>query len=189
MVTVQELARLLYVHPNTVRHWSDEGLLRSYRIGPRRDRRFSWEDIRQFLQEWGKSTNPGNRHRGKVLIVVDDYLIQRLLKDVIERQDCEATSVESGEKALEELEKQDFDLILLDLAVHGLDGVDLLWAIKAKSKNAVVALVIGYGDDQIALEALSLGPLVLIVKPLESADIIGILDLAMGARQYRGIPT
>lgn len=49
MLTTRELARLLNVHINTVRRWSDDGILKSYRIGPRGDRRFSRDDIIDFL--------------------------------------------------------------------------------------------------------------------------------------------
>ena len=49
MFTTRELARLLNVHINTVRRWSDQGLLKSYRLGPRGDRRFSREDLVDFL--------------------------------------------------------------------------------------------------------------------------------------------
>jgi len=50
MLTVQEVARLLYVHANTVRKWSNIGLLKAYRIGPRGDRRFDAEEIFQFVK-------------------------------------------------------------------------------------------------------------------------------------------
>ena len=49
LLAVQEVADLLNVHPNTVRQWSDQGLIKSYRIGPRGDRRFRQEDIMEFL--------------------------------------------------------------------------------------------------------------------------------------------
>ena len=49
LLTVQEVADLLNVHPNTVRQWSDQGLIKSYRIGPRGDRRFRQADIMDFL--------------------------------------------------------------------------------------------------------------------------------------------
>jgi excisionase family DNA binding protein len=51
MLTVQQVARILNVHINTVRRWDEKGLLKAYRIGPRGDRRFSREDIAQFLAE------------------------------------------------------------------------------------------------------------------------------------------
>ncbi len=50
-LTPRELARLLNVHINTVRRWSDRGVLKAYRIGPRGDRRFSKENIARFLAE------------------------------------------------------------------------------------------------------------------------------------------
>ena len=186
MFTVQEVAAALHVHPNTVRHWSDEGLLKTSRIGPRGDRRFSWEDIDSFLNHWDRSAQSGNSYRGKVLIVDDDHRIRNILKDAVEHQGCEAISVESGERALEELERGDFDLVFLDLVLPRLDGVDVLRAIKAKGNDAVVAVVTGYGDRLIALEAMSLGPLVIIRKPLDTADIIRVLDIATGAKR-RGL--
>jgi excisionase family DNA binding protein len=50
MLTTRELANLLHVHINTVRRWSDMGVIKTYRIGPRSDRRFYWDDIVNFLE-------------------------------------------------------------------------------------------------------------------------------------------
>ena len=49
MLTISEVSRLLHVHPNTLRRWSDQGLIKSYCITPRSDRRFMPRDIDQFL--------------------------------------------------------------------------------------------------------------------------------------------
>ena len=57
MLTVREVATLLHVHTNTVRRWSDRGLIRAHRITHRGDRRFKREDIGRFLAEM-------NAHRG-----------------------------------------------------------------------------------------------------------------------------
>ena len=51
MLTVREVARLLHVHPNTLRRWSNQGKIRAYRITPRGDRRFKREEIVRFLAE------------------------------------------------------------------------------------------------------------------------------------------
>ena len=51
MLTVREVARLLHVHPNTLRRWSNKGVIRAYRITPRGDRRFKREEIVRFLTE------------------------------------------------------------------------------------------------------------------------------------------
>jgi excisionase family DNA binding protein len=52
MLTVKDVARLLHIHVNTARRWSDQGILKSYRITRRGDRRFKQEDIARFLAEY-----------------------------------------------------------------------------------------------------------------------------------------
>ena len=49
MLTTSEVARILHVHINTVRRWSDKGIIKTYRIGSRGDRRFKEEDVSRFL--------------------------------------------------------------------------------------------------------------------------------------------
>ena len=49
MLTTAEVARLLHVHPNTVRQWSNKGLIRAYRLGTRGDRRFDRKDVERFI--------------------------------------------------------------------------------------------------------------------------------------------
>lgn len=51
MLTVAEVARLLHVHPNTLRRWTNDGRLKAYRINFRGDRRFKREDVARFLAE------------------------------------------------------------------------------------------------------------------------------------------
>jgi excisionase family DNA binding protein len=51
MMTVREVARLLHVHPNTLRRWSNKGRIKAYRITARGDRRFKREEIARFLAE------------------------------------------------------------------------------------------------------------------------------------------
>ena len=60
MLTVKEASRILNIHPNTVRRWSEEGLIKAYRIGLRGDRRFKPEDIDIVLRE-EKMAEPMNK--------------------------------------------------------------------------------------------------------------------------------
>jgi len=53
LLTVREVARLLHVHPNTLRRWSSSGRIKAYRITARGDRRFRREEVARFLAELG----------------------------------------------------------------------------------------------------------------------------------------
>ncbi len=61
MLTASEVAHLLNVHINTVRRWSNRGIIKAYRIGPRGDRRFQKEDIAGFLHEFKANQENGNQ--------------------------------------------------------------------------------------------------------------------------------
>ena len=62
MLTVREVGPILHIHSNTVRRWSDRGIIKAYRIGPRGDRRFKWEDVAVLLIEETEDSlaNAGN---------------------------------------------------------------------------------------------------------------------------------
>ena len=51
MLTINEVAKVLHVHPNTLRRWADKGIIKSYCISSRGDRRFMSKDINQFLTQ------------------------------------------------------------------------------------------------------------------------------------------
>jgi excisionase family DNA binding protein len=67
MLTVKDVAVMLNIHVNTVRRWSDQGILKAFRITRRGDRRFRQEDIAMFLNEYNDfntSKSKGN-HNGR----------------------------------------------------------------------------------------------------------------------------
>ena len=64
MLTVSEVSQLLHVHCNTLRRWTEQGIIKAYRIGPRGDRRFRAEDIAVLLLDESKGVqfNGGKRN-------------------------------------------------------------------------------------------------------------------------------
>jgi excisionase family DNA binding protein len=61
LLTVQEVCRLLNIHENTVRRWSNQGVLKSIRLGPRGDRRYKLQDITAYLQSLQSGSVPRDK--------------------------------------------------------------------------------------------------------------------------------
>ena len=183
MLTVDEVAAAIHVHPNTIRHWNDRGLLKAYRVGPRRDRRFRWEDVDSFINHWNGGLESGSSGKGKVLIVDDNPRIRNLLKDIVRQQGYKAIAVQSGERAVKQIEKQQFDLIFLDLELPGLSGLEVFQLIKGTDPRAIVAVVTGLGDEDLLPQLMSKGSFFMIRKPFEVADIIQVLHAVIPAHR------
>ncbi len=93
----------------------------------------------------------------KILIVDDEMETLKALRSTIERATqfkSEVVAVESGEEALDELEKQDFDLVLSDNRLPGVSGIELLTRIKDTKPRTLRMLITGFSDLDIAREAL-----------------------------------
>lgn len=175
LMTTKEAASYLKLNYMTVYKLAQRGRIPASKIGG------NWRFKKDVLDEW--LTRRAVTVEGNVLVVDDDLRVREVLRDVVSGEGYSVTSVESGERALEEVERRHYDLIFLDLMLPGITGVDVLSAIKQKDKKAVVVIVTGYGDDPIALEAMSLGPLFLIRKPFRASDISEVLSVVVGARR------
>ncbi len=77
MLTVREVSRLLHVHSNTLRRWSDQGIIKAYRIGPRGDRRFRPEDIAVLLLEESKGFPTGTKEPNGPQDNLERYVMSR----------------------------------------------------------------------------------------------------------------
>lgn len=118
----------------------------------------------------------------RVLIAEDSSVIQNLVKKILEFQNFEITAVKNGEQVLQLLQKESFDLILLDINMPVMDGMDCVKAIrtlddKAKSEIPVVAITGNArnyseeefkeaGFNEILMKPLNFDRLVLVVKGL-----------------------
>jgi len=76
MLTVREVSQILHVHSNTLRRWSDLGIIKAYRIGPRGDRRFRQEDIDLLLLEETKGF-PVNVNEPTKIDKIGQYVMSR----------------------------------------------------------------------------------------------------------------
>jgi DNA-binding NtrC family response regulator len=80
----------------------------------------------------------------RVLVVDDEEGIRLLYKEELEEEGCEVTLAASGEEAIEKLESDSIDLVLLDIKMPGMDGVEVLRKVKEKWKDLPVILCTAY---------------------------------------------
>ncbi len=175
LMTAKEAADYLKLNYMTVYKLAQRGKIPASKIGG------NWRFKKEILDDWiARQAIPVE---GDVLVVDDDPRVREVLKDTITAQGYKVVAVGTGEEAVEEVRKRHFDLIFLDLVLPGISGVEALSGIKAKDKKAVVTIITGYGDDPIALEAMSLGPLFLIRKPFRIEDIAEVLSILVRGRR------
>lgn len=173
LMTVKEVADYLKLNYMTVYKLAQKGRIPASKIGG------NWRFKKELLDEW--IAKQSTVVEGSVLIVDDDPGVREMLSDIIAEQRYKVVAVDNGERALEEMERQHFDLVFLDLVLPGMTGSETLAAIKNKDERVIVAIVTGYGDDPIAMEAMSLGPLLMIRKPFRVDDILEVISIISSA--------
>ena len=100
-----------------------------------------------------------------VAVVDDDPRIRSLLADEFSDEGIEVALCESGFECLELIDQQSIDLLLLDLMMPGMDGLECLRQLKLRDFAGVVVVVTAFSDDSKRREALALGADQYIVKP------------------------
>lgn len=113
-------------------------------------------------------------HRYTILIVDDDRLLQNALHNILSEQ-YDTVIAGSGEEALRLLAKTPVDLVLLDVRLPGMDGVETLRRIKAMAKDLVVIMMTAFEDVATVITSMKLGAHDYLVKPLE----MEMLELVM----------
>jgi diguanylate cyclase (GGDEF)-like protein len=114
----------------------------------------------------------------RILIIDDDEQIRLLLKRLLASQH-ECTSVQSAECALALLDQQKFDLIISDINMPGLSGLELLPAILEKNADAVVIMVSGQQTIDYAIEAMRAGAFDYVTKPVNIDHIEAAVQRAL----------
>ncbi len=110
-----------------------------------------------------------------ILFVDDDPIIHQVMRKYL--ADWNVTSVFSGEEALDRLEKENFVIVVTDLKMPGISGIDLLHKIKARYNNRVQVIVITVSDDLDDLvDALDGGASDFLLKPLKKDVLLEVLE-------------
>jgi two-component system alkaline phosphatase synthesis response regulator PhoP len=107
----------------------------------------------------------------QVLVVDDEGAIRYSVSKTLQRVGYQVAEASSGEEALEMMRSQPYDVVLTDIKMPGLTGVELLRQIKETAPDSIVILMTGYASLGTAVEALRLGAHDYLIKPSSSQDI------------------
>ena len=107
----------------------------------------------------------------RVLIVDDERNIRLTVGQALERLDAEVLQAVTGEEALETLRKEEVSLVLLDLKMPGIDGMEVLRTLREKGNDVKVVVITAHGTVDNAVEAMKLGAVDFIQKPFTPDEI------------------
>lgn len=111
------------------------------------------------------------RWRKSILVVDDEEIIRHTLRRDIEEMGYGVTAVADGEAALAALQEHYYDLVLTDLRMEGISGIEVLKGAKARSQEIGVVILTGFGDIASAIEALRAGADDYLFKPYVYGDL------------------
>jgi two-component system nitrogen regulation response regulator NtrX len=103
----------------------------------------------------------------KILLIDDEASIRAALKEILEYESHEVTALDQAEAALKMLNEQSFDLIMSDIKMPRMDGLDFLARVKSLDIETPVVLITGHGSVETAVDALKKGAFDFLQKPLD----------------------
>ncbi len=115
----------------------------------------------------------------RILLVDDEVLILNVLKTVLAGDGHEVVTCQDGEQAIKEIQKQTFDLVISDIRMIPIDGIELLRRIRSITPSLPVILMTGYGTVKSAIEALHLDVFDYIPKPIRVQDFLHVVTQAL----------
>jgi len=121
---------------------------------------------------------------GRILAVDDELDMLALLKMIIEGySNHQVVTTNNPVEAAESLGKEPFDLIITDLKMPGMDGMELLEVARGRDEDALVLVITAYGSLESAEEAMAKGAFDYITKPFRKEQILLAIDKAMRWRE------
>ena len=119
--------------------------------------------------------------KARILVVDDEEKVCQSLEEILRLENYQVAAVTSGADALSVLRVDNFDLVLLDLKMPGVDGIDVLRSIRSNNPETRVILLTGHGSLETAIEALRLGANDYLLKPASSGEILNSVERALSA--------
>lgn len=120
----------------------------------------------------------------RLLVVDDDYSIRAIMQEAFNEEKYDVRLCESGESALKIIKKKEFDLVITDLMMEGISGLELLEIVKKTNETLGFLIITAYGTIRTAVDALQNGAYDFITKPFSISHIKSRVDRFM---EFKGL--
>jgi two-component system response regulator AtoC len=121
----------------------------------------------------------------KVLVVDDERKMRRVLQMLLEKMEIASVAAESGEEALDYLTRERVDLVLSDLRLPGMSGIDLLARVRESDPDVPFIVLTAYGTVETAVEAMKRGAFDYVLKPFDVEALELVVRKALEMQRYR----
>ena len=115
----------------------------------------------------------------KILVIDDERSIRNTLKDILEYEKYEVDLAEDGNKGIDMIRKNEYDIILCDIKMPGMDGIEALEKIQILSPDTPVVMISGHGNIDTAVDSIKKGAYDFIEKPLDLNRLLITIRNAM----------
>jgi DNA-binding NtrC family response regulator len=126
-----------------------------------------------------------NKQKAKVLIVDDDKSICTVLSDLMKKEGLEALAAYDGEKALKMLQTDAPDLLLVDMRLPGMDGMEILRKARELDPELPVVFITAHADSRGAVRAIKEGAHDYLSKPFDNYEVIRVANRALAERELK----
>ncbi len=125
----------------------------------------------------------------RILVVDDEAIVGKRLKPILEKSGYQVDVCESGTLALERLSEKTFDIVVTDVRMDDVDGMQVLARVLATSPSTKVIIITGYATVELAREALTKGAFDFIAKPFKPDDLRGVISKAVAQLEAESVST
>jgi DNA-binding NtrC family response regulator len=113
-----------------------------------------------------------------IMIIDDENIVGKRLQPALEKRGDIVEAFVDSRKALERFDEKNFDIVITDIRMENIDGIEVLEHITSRSKRTKVIMITGYATVEVAREALAKGAFDFIAKPFKPNDLRSIIEKA-----------
>jgi excisionase family DNA binding protein len=177
-LTTEEVLDYLQVNLRTIYRLIKAGKIPAVRVG--RQWRFRKHDIDTWLNSNRSNSRAGVLDRPRILIVDDEQTVRDLVAKTLSMADYDVDTAPDGPSALDRLNTTEYDLLITDLKMPGMDGLSVIREVRRRSTELPIVIITGYSTEASAIEAINLGVSGYLTKPFRLPRVLAVAALALG---------